>query len=210
MQDGFVIGISGILATTPGSDLNAGIYAISVVDQNTFTLNSFNSVNNQFNLPVISTITGTYVGGGLINIRENFYVTSKKFNFLDEGQNIQMGYLDILMDAIANGAISLNVYLNYDDVTPSNTLYNNQIFGVTPETPDTFFNTIVPTSPSEFAVAPQGTKFWQRVFCPTRANFITLQYTFSNAQMAGTEQQLEVQIDAQILWIRKAGRITQF
>jgi hypothetical protein len=145
----------------------------------------------------------------LITIRENFSITSKKFNFLDEGQNIQLGYLDILMSSIANGEITLNVYLNYDDENPSNTLYQNQIVGVTPQIPDTFFNSVIPTYPSEFAVAQEGTKFWQRVICPTRANFLTLQYTFSPAQMAGAPQQNQVQIDAQILWIRKAGRITQ-
>jgi hypothetical protein len=113
------------------------------------------------------------------------------------------------MPAVQDGEISLFVYLNYDDLTPSNTLFSNQIVGVTPETPDTFFNTIIPTSPSQYAVANEGTKFWQRVYCATRANFITLQYTFSNLQMSGLPQQKEVEIDAQILWIRKAGRLTQ-
>jgi hypothetical protein len=209
MQNGFVIGISGIPATTPYSSLDGGVFGVELIDQNTFMLLQYNPVSNDFDIPVTGTPSGTYVGGGLINIRENFYVTSKKFNFLDEGQNIQLGYIDVLMQAIQGGEISLNVYLNYDDETPSNTLYNNQIVGVYPEVPDTFFNSIIPTSPSNYAVAPQGTKFWQRVFCPTRANFITLQYTFSNLQMSGPQQQLDVQIDAQILWIRKAGRVTQ-
>lgn len=209
MQSGFVIGISGIPAASPGSDLNGGIYAIDVIDQNTFTLFSFDTSDDEFDVPVTSTITGDYEGGGLINIRENFSIVSKKFNFLDEGQNIQMGYLDVLMAAIADGEISLNVYLNYDDVTSSNTLPNNQIAGSLPPIPDTFFNAVIPTSPSSFAVANEGTKFWQRVFCATRANFLTLKYTFSSAQMAGTPQQKEVQIDAQVLWIRRAGRMTQ-
>lgn len=210
MQTLFIIGISGIPSTTPGSDLNGGVYAIQVIDQNTFTLTLFNILDGQFDIPVVSTITGAYVGGGLMNIRENFSIVSKKFNFLDEGQNIQLGYLDILMVAIAGGEISLNVYLNYDDELASNILYDNTFAGVYPATPDTFFNSTIPTYPSPFAVAKQGTKFWQRVFCPTRANFLTLQYTFSNAQMASDPQTKEVQIDAQILWIRKAGRMTQF
>ena len=209
MQTGFVIGISGIPATTHGSDFNGNVYAVAVVDQNSFTLNKYNPVSNQFDIPIVSTISGTYAGGGLINIRENFNITSKKFNFLDDGQNIQIGYIDLLMPAIQNGEISLNIFLNYDDNNPCNTLYSNQIFGLYPEIPDTFFNNTIPTSPSSFAVAPEGTKFWQRVYCPTRANFLTLQYRFSNAQMSDDRQTKEVQIDAQILWIRKAGRITQ-
>lgn len=209
MQSGFVISISGIPAATPGSDLNGGIYAIDVINQNTFSLLAFNITTNEFSIAVTST-PGTYVGGGLIKIRENFSIVSKKFNFLDEGQNIQLGYLDILMAAVAGGEISLKVYLNYDDVTSSNTGPNNQIEGLSPPVPDTFFNSIIPTSPSSFAVANEGTKFWQRVICPTRANFLTLKYTFSNLQMATVPQQKEVQIDAQVLWIRKGGRMTQF
>ncbi len=210
MQSGFVIGISGVPLTTPGSDLNGGVFAIDVTGPNTFTLLKFNSTSGQFDIEANSLIPGAYVGGGLINIRENFSITSKKFNFLDEGQNIQLGYLDVLMEAIGGGEISLNVYLNYDDQTPSNTVPNNSILGTSPPVPDTFFNITIPTAPSSFAVANEGTKFWQRVFCSTRGNFLTLEYTFSNAQMSNTPQQLDVQIDAQILWIRQAGRITQF
>lgn len=208
-QTVITIGISGIPATTPFSDLNGGVFAIIAIDQNNFTLLTYNPNTNEYDTPFITTLPGTYVGGGLINIRENFSVTSKKFNFLDVGQNIQMGYLDILMATVPNGEISLNVYLNYDDETPSNTLENNQIVGSTPLAADTFFNATIPMSPSTYAVAANGTKFWQRVFCPTRSNFLTLQYTFSNSQMAGAPQQDEVEIDAQILWIRKGGRMSQ-
>jgi hypothetical protein len=214
LQTGFVIGISGIISGTPFDNLNGGIFGVVVVDANSFQLMKYDATTDQFSTPQLDVPSGSYVGGGLINIRENFSIVSKKFNFLDEGQSIQLGYLDILMEASETdnpGAISLRVYIDYDDVNASNTLPQNQIDnGNEPTAADTFFNSVIPTTPSNFAVAPQGTKFWQRVFCATRANFLTLQYTFSNAQMAGTEQEQEVQIDAQVLWIRKAGRMTQF
>jgi len=211
MQSDFVIGISGIPALTPFSSLNGGIFQIVVTGPNTFDIFSFDSTSNQFDVNVTATPLGTYIGGGLINIRENFSVQSKKFNFMDEGQNIQLGYLDILMEATGNdtpGEISLNVYLDYDDINPSNILPKNEIDGISPAKADTFFNSIIPTTYNSFSVAAEGSKFWQRVYCATRANFLTLQYTFSNAQMASIQQQLPVQIDAQILWIRKAGRMT--
>jgi hypothetical protein len=107
------------------------------------------------------------------------------------------------------GAISLFVYLDYDGNLVSNTYPENNINGYSPVfDPDTFFNSIIPTTQSTIS-GVQGDKFWQRVYCATRANFLTLQYTFSNAQMAGIQQELDVQIDAQVLWIRKAGRMTQ-
>ena len=211
MQTGFVIGIRGISALDPFANLNGGIFGIQVIDYNTFSLYKFNSADQQFSDPQLDVPNGSYNGNGLINIRENFSIVSKKFNFLDEGQNIQLGYLDILMSATEPdnpGAISLNVYLDYDDVNASNTLPQNQINnGNIPVISDLFFNTVIPTTKPALSNI-KGTKFWQRVFCATRANFITIQYTFSNAQMAGIEQQQDVQIDAQVLWIRRGGRMS--
>jgi len=215
MSTGFVIGISGIPNTTPFSSLNGGVYGIIVSNANpanSFSIYKYNPVSDAFGDNVIATPVGVYAGGGLINIRDNFSIVSKKFNFLDEGQSIQLGYLDILMEATGNdnpGAISLKVYLDYDDINASNILPQNQVTGIFPRVPDTFFNSIIPTTPSNLAAAPLGTKFWQRVFCATRANFLTIQYTFNNSQMSGKEQLLDVQIDAQILWIRRAGRNCQ-
>jgi hypothetical protein len=87
----------------------------------------------------------------------------------------------------------MNVYLNYNDNNPSNVN-------------DPFFNTIIPTSPSSLSIGDLS-KTMQRVFCPTRGNFITIQYTLSNAQLNGDEQENNVQIDLQVLHMRPAGRI---
>lgn len=218
MKTGFVIGISGIPPNTPYSNLNDSIFGIVLGNesnadfQNSFKLYVYDPINREFSTPQLDLPIGDYIGGGLINIRENFSILSKKFNFLDEGQNIQLGYLDILMSSTEidePGAISLNVYLDYNDDEASNTLPQNEIndYSIV-SNPDTFFNSIIPTTASNLN-KKGGSKFWQRVYCATRSSFITLQYTFSNAQLAGGEQTKQVQIDAQILWIRKAGRMTQ-
>ncbi len=210
METGFVIKITNIPITTPfATALNGQVFGIVVTDVNNFTLFSYNSTTGQFSDPQVSSETG-YVGGGLISVRDNFNITSKKFNFLDDGQNIQMGYLDILMDSTASdleGAISLNVFINYDDNEAINTLPQNVIArGFLPDIPDTFFNEVIPTTQSPLS-GISGDKYWQRVFCGVRGNFITIQYTFNNAQMAGIQQELDVQIDSQILWIRRAGKL---
>lgn len=212
MQSGFVIGISGIPSGTPFDNLNDQVFGIIVLDINTFQLLKYNADTMSFSDPQLDVPTTDYIGGGVIDIRENFSIVSKKFNFLDEGQSIQLGYVDVLMPSIPYnqpGAISLNIYLDYNDIEVSNTLPKNQINnGNEPVIPDTFFNSVIPTTQANLSKIG-GTKFWQRVYCATRANFLTLQYTFSNAQMAGEEQTKDVQIDAQVLWIRKAGRMTQ-
>ncbi len=212
MNTDFVIGISGIPIGTPFDNLNDGVFGIIVLNANQFQLMKYNATSRDFSTPQLDVPTTAYVGGGLINIRENFSILSKKFNFLDEGQSIQLGYIDVLLAATERdepGAISLNVYLDYNDQEASNTLPQNEINDYsTVSNPDTFFNSIIPTTPSTLN-GIGGSKFWQRVYCATRANFLTLEYTFSNAQLAGEEQSKNVQIDAQILWIRKSGRLSQ-
>lgn len=212
LNTGTVIGISGIPSGTPYASLNGGIFGITVIDAHNFELYTYDTTSREFSTPQLDVPAGDYVGSGLINIRENFSIVSKKFNFLDEGQNIQLGYIDMLMsstEAGKPGAISLNIYLDYDGDLVSNTSPQNEINDYsTIKNPDTFFNSVIPTTQSTVS-AIDGAKFWQRVYCPTRASFLTLKYCFSNAQLAGEEQTKDVQIDAQILWIRKGGRITQ-
>ncbi len=216
--DNFTIGVDSTAYTAyisggTWTNQEPNVFSIVFVNENRFSLWKYDPTTGQFSTPQIDATAATpYVGGGVINIRENFSVLSKKFNFLDEGQNIQLGYLDILMEATGQdepGAISLNVYLDYDGNAASNTSPQNEINDYSPiGNPDTFFNSVIPTSQSGLSNI-EGSKFWQRVYCATRSNFLTLEYTFSNAQMAGIEQEQEVQIDAQVLWIRKAGRMTQ-
>jgi len=217
MATGTVIKITGIPEGSPFDNLNDQIFAIVTGDTsnadrpNKFKILKYDVTTGEFSDPQLDPAGDPYVGGGLISIRDNFSIVSKKFNFLDEGQSIQIGFIDILMEATYEpnpGAISLRIYLDYNDSEPSNTLPKNQVNNDIPGTTDGFFNITIPTTASTLN-GVGGTKFWQRVFCATRSNFLTLEYTFSNSQMAGQEQELDVQIDAQVLWIRKAGRLSQ-
>ena len=202
LQNEQVIKISGIPTGTPFDNLNGGIFSIvkDIGDPtNKFALWKLNIVDEEFDVPQVDA-PASYVGGGKIAIKDNFSIVSKKFNFIEQGQSIQIGYLDILMDKTSNGAISLNIYLDYNENTPSNTVPENS-------SDDTFFNTVIPTTTSSLAV-PNGSKNWQRVYCPTRGNFVTLEYTLSNLQMVTEAQESDVQIDGQVLWIRPAGRMS--
>lgn len=197
---GQVIKIVNIPSTDPFASLNDQIFGVVVIDVNTFQLWIYSPSTLQFTTPRLDA-PGVYTGGGEIAVRDGFSIISKKFNFLEEGENIQMGYLDVLMDNTEEGTITLNVYLDYNDSTPINVLPQN----INPATslPDTFFNTVVNTFP---AGGIQSLKNWQRVFCPVRGNFLTIQWTLSNEQLTSIAQESEVQIDAQILWIRAAGK----
>lgn len=189
------------LNTTSG---NIKAFSVNVIDANNFLLLKYNIVTDDFTSPELDP-PGAYIGGGEITVKDNFNITSKKFNFLDQGQNIQMGFIDILMSSTALGAISLNVFLNYNDSDPINLLPQND--SAVTNLPDTFFNSVVPTNGSGNDNI-EGDKYWQRVYCPTRGNFLTIVWKLSNSQMIGIEQESNVQIDAQVLWMRPAGRMT--
>lgn len=204
LATGDVVMITDIPVGTPfASSLNDQIFGIVVDSANTFLLNKFDTTTGEFSLPQLDA-PGVYIGAGQISVRDNFRIVSKKFNFLDDGQNIQMGYIDILMDTSEEGAISLNIYVDYDDTNPVNTLPFNSVAST--GLPDPFFNITIPTAASSFQVA-SSSKTNQRVFCPVRGNYLTIEYTFSNAQMNGNEQENDVQIDMQVIWQRPAGRI---
>jgi len=204
LQTGTVISINDIPAGTPfATSLNGNIFGIVVNSANTFLLNKFNAQTQQFSDPQLDA-PATYIGGGQIYVRDNFRIVSKKFNFLDEGQNVQIGYIDVLMNTSEDGAITLNVYVDYNEDEPSNNIPNN----IDPSTnlPNTFFNTVISTAATSSA-GEGSSKTNQRVFCPVRGNYLTLEYTFSNSQMNGVEQENDVQIDMQVIWQRPGGRI---
>lgn len=200
---GQIILINGIPTGNSFANLNNGVFMVVRTSSSTLDLYTYDSTTLQFSAPQLDP-SGTYLGGGKISVKDNFRIVSKKFNSIDEGQQLQLGYIDVLMDDTDDGAISLYVYQNYNDTTPINILPEN----INPSTaqPDAFFNTTVPTNSTDLGTI-EGTKNWQRVFCPTRGQFITIEWTLSNAQMAGVEQANDVQIDAQIIWARSAGRL---
>ncbi len=203
LEDGQVIEISGILTGTDFADLNDTNFMVFQDDPasaNTFVIYAFNSVTEKFDIPSVHA-AGTYLGGGQIAVRDNFRIVSKKFNYLDQGQNIQIGHIDVLVNKTAEGAFSLNVYSDYNNNSPINVGPQN----IDPDTgePDLFFNNVLPTTQED---GLDSSKLWKRIFCSSRGAFLTLEWTLSQAQLNGPEQESEVEIQAQIVWKRPAGQ----
>lgn len=207
MQTGNVIKIVNIPTGTPfASSLNDQIFAVTVNSVNTFLLRKYDPTTQQFSSPQLDA-PATYIGGGEMCVRDNFRIVSKKFSFMEEGKNIQIGYVDLLMNTSEDGGMSMNMYVDYNDNSAVNTIPNNK----DPDTqlPNTFFNTVINTSAPSLGTQ-NSSKNNQRVFCATRGNYITIEYTFSNSQMNGVEQENDIQIDNQVIWQRSAGRISNF
>jgi len=203
LEEGKIIEINDIATGTPfASSLNGGVFSVVPTDVDNFLLFKYNPTKRDFSTPQVDA-AATYVGGGQITVRENFKIQSKKFNFFDAGQCIQFGYCDVLVNTTAteDAGFSMNVYMEYADSQPVNLMPEN--IDPDTDTEDSFFNSLVPTTNNS---GLSSSKAWQRVYCNARSNFITLEYTFNNAQMAGDSHETEVQIDAQVLWMRPAGK----
>jgi hypothetical protein len=176
------------------SPMNNTVYAVFPTSTDLVEIFTYDPDTLEFSEPDVRA-SGTYLGGGVVRVRDNFRIVSKKFNYLNDGQSIQLGFIDILTQATAQGAFSLYVYRDYNDTTPINTPNQNE---------DPFFNNIVPTTSPVSDTNVE--KVWNRVYCNVYASFITLEYTLSNEQMNSEEHDSYVQIDAQILYKRPAGR----
>ena len=197
-----VIEIGRITSTDPFFAINDRIFGVVIVNKDYFDIYEYNSATDDFDIPVFVE-AGTYFSVGRIAVRDGFSVVSKKFNYLQEAENIQLGFIDVLLNATESGAITLNVYVDYNDTEPVNRKFQNLIEGSTTNQEDEFFNSVVPTTQLNGLTS---SKNWQRVICPARGAFITIEWTLSNAQLIGAEQGNAVEIEGQILYMRKAGR----
>jgi len=195
MQTGQVIKIVDIIPGTPFESLNDQIFGVVYVDNDTFNLYVYDPATDSFDITPRIDSPAVYVGGGEIQLRDNFIIQSKKFNYLDQGQTIQFGFVDVHLDTTEEGEISLNVYSDYADEQPVNKIAQNT-------QNDPFFNTVIPTTNRE---GLKSSKTWQRVYAQARGAFVTLEYSLSNYQMTTNAQSSDVQLDSQILWMRPAG-----
>lgn len=202
LQNGQIIEINEIPTTSPfAAELNGNRYGVqrdTSNPTNKFYLLAYNPLLMNFSTPVLLD-TADYAGGGKITVLDNFKIVSKKFNYLDEGRGIQLGYFDILMNASSSGSMTLRIYVDYNDDEAVNVPPQNSY-------QDGFFNSNIPTFASDLHFQG-GSKYFQRVFCPTYGSFVTLEFTFSDELMNGISQKSDIQIDAQVLWMRQAGRI---
>ncbi len=216
LQTGDVIEIVDIPLSTYAASFNGDRVQVTVIDKDNINVRDFTTFTGQFDVFLTAGL-GTYRGGGRIKVRDNFNIVSKKFNFADQGENIQISFIDILMQNTQDGSITFNIYIDYNDTEPANQFPQNDWNEplTVQDAPDPCFNTIIPTAivdlvnPEDPLIPFNGlrtSKSWKRVFCPVRAAFLTLEYTLNNFQMATIGQESDVQIDAQILWVRRAGK----
>lgn len=194
LSSGDIIQVVNIPAGTAfATALNDKNFYVSYVDDDNVDLFTYNSTLDEWSDPQLDA-AATYIGCGEVRIRDNFIIRSKKFHHMDEGQKIQIGYIDALFDSSASGQVALNMYVDYQDQVMNN--------GVDP-----VFNVDLQTNSTDLDIQGQS-KYWRRVFCPLRGNFVQAEFTHSNSQMNTDSAQSAVVLNAMVIHERMAGRLT--
>jgi hypothetical protein len=181
MSTGTIIKITGAVGMT---QLNGNIYRVSNPTQNTFVIETLDANGNW--IKVDTTAFGVYVGSGVITIRNNFNVTTKRFNpILETAQQIRVGNIDLFLQATTSSEFTLNIYANENPNTP----VEIDLFSANSVTGED--------------------KVWTRVYTSTIGQFIQVELTFSDAQMVDeTKSDSDFVLHAMIPWFAPAGRLT--
>lgn len=180
MSTGTIIQITGVVGMT---QLNGNIYRVSMPTTNTFQIQTLDSSGNW--ITVNSTGFTAYISGGFITIRNNFNITTKRFNpFLQEGDQIRIQWVDLFLEEASTTVFTMNVYLD--------------------ENPNTALEVDI-VSPNSDVLG----KVWVRAFTSVIGQFCQLEFNFDDEQMVDpTVSNGNVVLHAMMLWMSDAGRLT--
>jgi len=124
LNDEFIY-ITGLIYGT-STTLNDQIYGVVVVDEDTITLNKWDTSSQIFYDNFDVTNVGDYLGGGVIALFPKMDVTTKDFNPMkNSGMNIKTSYIDFLFDAFPASSVQVKVNMNTDTGTIANLLLGN-------------------------------------------------------------------------------------
>jgi hypothetical protein len=156
------------------------------------------SANNQFTVPVIvpSSDMGEYIGGGLIRLRYNFFVMTKAYNHLREGQSIHIPYIDAIVNVKPGVDVQLAAYSSLNTANPTN---------FPPELPltDAIFGGYLSLSnPSTYPISQIN----NRALINQRSNMTSFSFSLDNATMVSDQFFTPFSMSSLTIWKRKAGR----
>lgn len=179
----YYVRIDGIIGNGPNSPANLNyattplIYRVLPIGANTIQLLAYSAITDDFTTPVTFPAGGTYLGAGTLTVLQNFDIKTKVFcPFYEKATKQRLPYVDLLIDATANGQCTCLVYEN--EASPAiNATSNSATLG----------SNIVLTTAENAVLVPQQTqqeKIWHRFYIQSICQNFQLEFTMSNAQMA--------------------------
>lgn len=202
LQNDMIIEIDDCVGTT--SVLNANIFKVNVIDQDTITLQQYDSGTRTF-ATVILDVGNTYLGGGVVLVRNGINIQTKVFApYYNEAGQCRLGYVDFLTDITPNGEVTVNLYVDENNSTPINDpSVNTSVLG----------SNVVLTRPESSTIIPfQQTqrKIWHRLFAQAVCQNFQLQISLTPLQIANTQiAESNYILHAIALYLDKNSRLVQ-
>jgi hypothetical protein len=186
-DDGDYIYIQGMTGGT-FTGLNGTIQQIVVIDQNTFTIDSF--------IPA-----GIYTGGGTVSRVSNINFLTKEYNFYAQnGRNASINKVEFMVDATAGGQIQVDYYVDtssdamIEQAAASGTLVGTNIL-------DTFPYPLIPREKT-------SERLWHPVYFQAQGEVIQLEFYLNEDQMENIEvMNADFQLHAMIFYAQHTGRL---
>jgi hypothetical protein len=171
-----------------GNTLNGNSYKVNYIDDDNITLSDAIT-----GAPI--TTVGVYGGGGEVILLHDYRIRTKKFNFLEYGKSIEVGYIDFLVDQTTNGEFSVKMFADHNDTVQINS-------------DDSFFNTIVLTQPYDSDIVGQS-KLLHRFFSRIGVQFLQFELNLSPTQKVNNQiHDSDITIYTITTWIDASGRLT--
>ena len=173
----YISAISGNQVTSPNHNLNENDYIVfnytdilgTVFNQTTLSFQITNIIDED-NFLFDGTVTGTYLGNGLIKKLDNFQVSTKEFNpFVGDAQSVRFSSVDFLVDAQTVGGFEAKFYLNDSEAVFNDALTGTNEIDMRP-------SALVPMQTSQDTI-------WKRKNINAVGQFIQITMDHSDAQM---------------------------
>ena len=163
------------------------MFKIDSVTTNTITLK--NDVDPTF------IITGTYTGGGLVEVLNNFDIRTKNFTFFaDIGFDTLLNDVEVLLEKTSVGECTFNIFQGFNTTQAISPDYGNSTLNTRPEDNDTFGNS--------------QNKIWHFLPRQVISDSFQFQFTLSDAQMRDSDiQGSDFVMHALLIDVEPTGRL---
>lgn len=187
---GEFIKISGALFSGADPGLNGNYYKVQFVDIDTIAL--FIWTGTTFGALDLSN-GNTYIGDGVITVFPRMDIVTKDFNpYLMQGNQLKISYVDFLLDATVQSAISVNLFVNSSMSAQGNLIVGNKNVSSSLTTP--FY---VPAS--DYA--------WHRFYATAAGQFIRIQITYNDDLMTqDVTHSSDMVMNAYTIYTRTGGK----
>jgi len=199
LVDSQIVRLRNIVGDSNNTALNDEFFKVYEAQDDDFKILKYDTNTESF---VEVTPGSTYLGGGEIEVCNNFNILSKEFNIYESGQRVMLGYVDFLADTSDDGEFTCQVYVDSNSNTPINTDSEGNSIDQS-----NFVNSIVETDKPQFEL--QGAdRYWHRFYCQTDGTVFQYRLSLSDVEMiTQAVYESNVTIHALILWLTPGPRL---